>query len=579
MKFSNFFAPTLKEKPKDAFLKSHEYLIRGGFIQQIGSGIYNFLPLGVRVLEKIKAIIQEEMNKTGALEVSLGFVTAASLWQKSGRYERYGKELLRFKDRKENEFVLGPTYEEVITELIKSYIKSYKQLPLHLYQINLKFRDEIRPRFGVIRGREFLMKDGYSFHGSKEDLKREFNVMEETYTRIFTRLGLEFRVVEADSGAIGGSGSKEFMVLAQSGEDTICVCNKCQYAANLEAARRIKKTAKTPPPQADFAKFHTPNTTTIESLAEFFKVDSFWTIKAVVKKALFEKGESALVFFFIRGCETLNVTKALNAIAGANDIIEASEEEIRSVGLCPGYIGAYALRNITQSPYIYFDKELEDCKHLIMGANEEDYHFVGVDLSLCEGIEFRDLIEVKAGDLCPKCGEYKQGELYLTQGIEVGHIFQLGDKYSSAFEAFFLDESGRSKPFLMGCYGIGVSRLLGAIIEQHYDERGMQWNKAIAPFTLDIIVSNIKDTQQMEYARNLYRALQERGIECILDDREERYGAKIADFELIGIPYALIVGKGLNEGNIEFIQRKNLLKEKLDSRDCVVEKILERIGS
>ncbi|MDE5603934.1 MAG: proline--tRNA ligase, partial [Helicobacter sp.] len=460
--------------------------------------------------------------------------------------------------------------------LIHSFIKSYKQLPLHLYQINLKFRDEMRPRFGVIRGREFLMKDGYSFHSSKEDLRREFNVMEETYTRIFTRLGLEFRVVEADSGAIGGSGSKEFMVLAQSGEDTICVCNKCKYAANLEAAKRIKKTSSTPPPQADFAKFHTPNTTTIESLADFFKVDSFWTIKAIVKKVLFKEGESALVFFFIRGCDTLNVTKALNAIKGANDIIEASEEEIREVGLYPGYIGAYALRNITQSPYIYFDKELEDAKNLIMGANEEGYHFVGVDLSLCEGLEFKDLIEVKEGDLCPKCGDSQKGELYFTQGIEIGHIFQLGDKYSSAFEAFFLDETGKSKPFLMGCYGIGVSRLLGAIIEQHYDDRGMQWSKAIAPFTLDIIVSNTKDSYQMEYATTLYETLQERGIECIFDDREERYGVKMADFELIGIPYAVIVGKGLNEGNIEFIQRKNLLKEKLNMGDAI-EKILEEV--
>ena len=577
MRFSKFFIPTFKEAPKDVVLKSHEYLIRGGFIQQVGSGIYNFLPLGKKVLDKVRNIVKEEMDNAGANEVSLGFVTPASLWQKSGRYERYGKELLRLKDRKDNDFVLGPTHEEVVTELVSANVKSYKQLPLHLYQINVKFRDEIRPRFGVMRGREFIMKDGYSFHSDMQDLKREFDVMEKTYSKIFTRLGLDFRAVEADSGAIGGSGSKEFMVLAQAGEDTICVCKECDYGANLEAATRIKKEADKEAPQADFAKFHTPNVTTIESLCEFFKVSPFFTIKAVVKKALFDEGKSALAFFFLRGGDSLNETKALNAIKGANELVDASAKEIEEVGLFPGFIGPYALRNITQSPYIYFDEELKEGGNLICGANERDYHFVGVDLASFEGLECKDLVEVKEGDICPKC---QKGALYFTKGIEVGHIFQLGDKYSKAMDATFLDENGKAKPFIMGCYGIGISRLLAAILEQHHDEKGMKWTKTTAPFALDIIVSNGKESEQMAFATKLYESLKECGVDCLLDDRDERYGAKMADFELIGMPYALIVGKGLAQGNIELIRRENLEKVKLEVADfnTLKEQILSEIN-
>ncbi|MDE5591876.1 MAG: hypothetical protein K2I63_02830, partial [Helicobacter sp.] len=312
----------------------------------------------------------------------------------------------------------------------------------------------------------------------------------------------------------------------------------------------------------------------------FFKINPFWTIKAIVKKAIFDGGESHLVFFFIRGCETLNLTKALHAIQGANDIIDATDEEIKKIGLFPGYIGAYGLRNITQSPYIYFDKELEDEKNLIMGANEEEYHFVGIDLSLCEGLEFKDLIEVKEGDSCPKCGATKSnkaGKLYFTKGIEVGHIFQLGSKYSSAMGASFLDENGKTKPFIMGCYGIGVSRLIAAIAEQHHDDKGIQWTSAIAPFCLNIIVSNIKDEYQKNYATNLYNALCTKGIECIFDDRDERYGVKMADFELIGFPYAIVIGKELQKGNIEFIARKTLEKQILHINDNIIEDIINKM--
>ena len=522
------------------------------------------MPLGKRVLDKVKAIIKEEMDSTGANEVALGFVTPASLWQKSGRFERYGKELLRFKDRKDNDFVLGPTHEEVITELVKANVKSYKQLPLHLYQINLKFRDEMRPRFGLMRAREFIMKDGYSFHSSYKDLKREFDVMEATYSRIFTRLGLDFRAVIADSGAIGASGSKEFMVLANSGEDTICVCDSCAYGANLEAATRVQKLPSTEAPVASFAKFHTPNVKSIESLSEFFKVEPFWTLKAVVKKALFDGGKSALAFFFLRGSDSLNETKALNSINGANELVEASEEDLKNAGLIQGFIGPFALRNLTQSPYIYFDKELENASNLICGANEADYHFVGVDLNTFEGLEFKDLVEIKEGDSCPIC---KKGKLYFTKGIEAGHIFQLGTKYSSAMEATFLDEDGKAQPFVMGCYGIGVSRLLSAIIEQHHDEKGMIWTQTTAPFCVHIIVSNVKDSAQLAMGEKIYEALQNAGIECLLDERAERYGAKIADFELIGILFGIVVGKGLEKGEIELIRREKLEKESLEIAD------------
>ncbi|MGP1580610.1 MAG: proline--tRNA ligase [Wolinella sp.] len=553
MRFSQFFAPTLKEVPKDTTLKSHEYLIRGGFIQQIGSGIYSFLPLGKRVLDKIQAIIKEEMDASGAQEVRLGFVTPAELWRESGRFEKYGKELLRFKDRKESDFVLGPTHEEAAVEMIKGFVKSYKQLPIHIYQIHLKFRDEIRPRFGLLRAREFVMKDGYSFHADEADLVREFNLMEATYRKIFTRLGLLFRAVEADSGAIGGSGSKEFMVLANSGEDSIAVCDSCEYAANIEAARRAKKQSDSPIPEANFAKFKTPNVRTIEALAEFFKVDSYYTLKAVAKKALFDGGRAEIAFFFMHGCDSLQEVKACNAI-GANELCDMSEEELRAIGLEPGYIGPYALRNLTSAEHIIFDAELFEAQGLIAGANERDYHFVGVNLAEFEGLIYKDIIEVKEGDSCPKCG----GNLSFKKGIEVGHIFQLGTRYSKPLGATFLQNNGKSAPFVMGCYGIGVSRLLAALIEQHHDERGCIWTHSTAPFALEIIISNTKDSAQQECALHLYEELKNRGIEVLLDDRDERYGAKMADFELLGIPRALIVGKSLEQGEVELLERKGL---------------------
>ncbi len=551
MRFTKLYAPSTKEAPKDASLPSHIFLLRGGFVEQIGSGLYNFLPLGKRVLSKIEAVIREEMDKAGALEVSLSFVTPGSLWRESGRYNAFGKELLKFKDRKDNDFVLGPTHEEAMLSLVKNKITSYKQLPLHLYQIGLKFRDEVRPRFGLLRCREFLMKDGYSFHANEEDLEREFNLMHESYSRILERLGLEFRAVEADSGAIGGSGSKEFMILAKNGEDELVLCENCDYAANIEAAKRAKKTCDKERPESNFAsKFYTPNIKTIEALADFFKIDPFYTLKAVVKKAIYEN-ENKLVVFFIRGCDELSITKAQNA-CGCLELIEASEEELLENGLVPGFIGFVGLKNVD----FYLDCELENEKQMIMGANEKDYHLVGIEVINLNKERFKDLIEVQENDLCIKCG----GKLKKSKGIEVGHIFKLGQKYSRAMNASFLDEEGRAVPFYMGCYGMGVSRLVAVAVEASFDERGCIWNKNLAPFTLEIILSNLKDSKAVTFANSLYEKLMSEGVEVLLDDRDERFGVKMNDFELMGFPYAIVVGKGLENDELEFIERKTLKK-------------------
>ena len=558
MRFSKFYAPTTKEAPKDASLPSHKFLIRGGFVEQIGSGLYNYLPLGKIMHEKISRIAREEMDEAGALEVSFSVVTSGELWKQSGRYNVFGKELLRFKDRKENDFVISPTNEEAAVALVRGKVTSYKQLPLNLYQINTKFRDEARPRFGLLRGREFTMKDAYSFHSSKEDLKREFDLMEATYSKIFTRLGLNFRAVEADSGAIGGSGSKEFMVLASNGEDDILCCEACKYAANIEAARRKARTTDTEAPEADAAKFKTPDTKTIKGVAEFFKVSEFYCIKAVMKKAVYEDKEEVVVFF-VRGDDELQETKAQNA-CNALELVDASEEEIIKAGLVAGFCGPVGLKDVK----FYIDNELKGANNMICGANEKDYHFVGVSVSGFNEERFKDLVKVKEGDKCPECG----GNLKLSKGIEVGHIFQLGDKYSAAMNATYLDENGKAKPFLMGCYGIGISRLIAVMIEASHDEKGCIWKKECAPFDVEIIISNLKDEEGVKFAFELYESLKKAGVSVIIDDRNERFGVKMNDFELIGFPYALLVGKEFANGKVEFITRDGLSKETIEANDA-----------
>ncbi|WP_169767446.1 proline--tRNA ligase [Campylobacter curvus] len=551
MRFSKFYAPTTKEAPKDASLPSHIFLVRGGFVEQIGSGLYNFLPLGKMMLDKITKVVKEEMDAAGALEVSFSVVTSGELWKQSGRFNVFGKELLRFKDRKENDFVLSPTNEEAAVALVQGKVTSYKQLPLNIYQINTKFRDEARPRFGLLRGREFTMKDAYSFHANEADMKREFDLMEATYSKIFTRLGLNFRAVEADSGAIGGSGSKEFMVLAKNGEDDILCCDSCKYAANVEAAKRAKKTSDAPAPQADAAKFYTPDAKTIKAVAEFFKVDEFYTIKAVIKKAIYEDTQK-IVAFFVRGNDELQETKAQNA-CGALELVDASEDEVAAAGLVAGFCGPVGLSGVD----FYIDNELKGQTQMICGANEKDYHFVGVSVSSFNDERFKDLVSVQAGDICPKCG----GKLELSKGIEVGHIFQLGYKYSSAMGATFLDENGKARPFLMGCYGIGVSRLIAVMVEASHDDRGCVWKKECTPFECEIVISNLKDEAGVKFATKLYENLRNLGLCVLLDDRNERFGVKMNDFELLGFPYAIIVGKGLENGEVELITRDGLVKE------------------
>lgn len=561
MKFSKLFIPTTKEMPSDASLPSHQFLVRGGFIAQTGAGIYDFMPLGKIVLEKIRAIVKKEMDEAGANEVQFGFVTPLSLWSESGRALTMGSELLRFKDRKNGEFVLSPTNEEAVVNMVKNRVTSYKDLPLHLYQINTKFRDEARPRFGLMRGREFLMKDGYSFHSSEEDLVREFNLMEETYKKIYTKLGLDFRVVEADSGAIGGSGSKEFHVLASSGEDTIVVCDGCNYAANIEAAKREAK--KYEFKDGELKKVETPNCTTIEDVANFLSVSKEQTIKAVIKKAIF-KEETKIVVFFVRGSDELEDTKAQNSV-DALELIDATLDEIKDAGVVAGYCG---LVNLPKDILVVVDSELENSQGMVCGGNEDNFHFINVDLKVIENIKYFDLIAVKEEDTCACCG----GELSYTKGIEAGHIFQLGDKYSKAMNATFLDENGKAKPFIMGCYGVGVSRLVAAVIEQNHDEKGCIWTKSTTPFMVDIIVSNSKNEDEKNMGEKIYEELKASNVEVILDDRiNARFGFKIGDFELLGFPYAIIIGKKLLDGIVEIVDRKTLLKTEVKIEEVVSE--------
>ncbi len=505
MRFSRLLIPTTKETPNDATLASHIYLIRGGFIQSVGgSGLYNFLPLGKKILDKVHAVVKDELDKAGCQEVSLSFVTPAALWEESGRLEKYGKELLRFKDRKNNDFILGPTHEEMMVNLVRQTVKSYKQLPLNVYQINLKFRDEIRPRFGLMRGREFLMKDAYSFHASTEDMQREFALMEETYKKIFTRLGLEFRVVDADSGAIGGSGSKEFMVLADSGEDTIVVCDDCDYGANIEAAVAKPKT-----------------------------YDASTKIKIIAMKALYDEGVTKVVHFALPASVELQDVKAGNAV-NANDLLEYEETATMET--------------------LVVDSALE-----------------GVDTLTAVEKSYADISAVQEGDSCASCG----GSLRYTKGIEAGHIFQLGTQYSEPLAANFLDENGKSQPMVMGTYGIGVSRLLAAIIEQNHDDKGCIWTKESAPFDLQIIVSNIKDDDQVALGEKLYESMLTKGVDVLLDERKDRFGAKMKDYELIGVPHAVVIGKKLADGTVEFLSRDGMLKEEV-SVDTIADFLVER---
>ena len=541
MLWSKYYIPTLKEDPAEAEIVSHKLLLRAGMIRKLTSGIYIYLPLGWKALQKISDIIRQEMNRFGAIEISMPAVQPGDLWRESGRWEVYGKELLRFQDRHGRDYCLGPTHEEVITDLVRGEIKSYRQLPVNLYQIQTKFRDEIRPRFGLMRGREFIMKDAYSFDRDDQGATKSYEDMYAAYVSIFERLGLKFRPVEADSGPIGGSFSHEFMVLADTGEDTIAVCTECDFAANLEKAEvkyAEKEVSDAQCPSLE--KVLTPNKHTVEEVAEFLGVPR----EKIVKTLLYDADGQA-VAVLVRGDRELNEIKLKNLL-GVLELKLASFDQVEKWSGAPvGFAGPVGL-NVEA---IYADQELRFDTDYVIGANEADAHYLHFHPQRDAQIKgFVDLRQITEADPCPRCG----AGIELTKGIEVGHIFKLGTKYSEALRATFLDENGKEKPMIMGCYGIGVSRVLAACIEQNHDENGIIFPPPIAPFDVVLLALNPKDDLVKGKAREIYDALTAQGIDCLFDDRLERPGVKFKDADLIGLPLQIIVGaKALQRGVIE----------------------------
>src|SRR5436190_2857812 len=543
MKTSKFFIATQKEVPAEAEIVSHRLMLRAGLIRRLSAGIYTWLPLGLRIVRKVERIVREEMNRAGALELIMPVVQPGELWQESGRWQAYGPELLRFKDRHERDFVMQPTSEEVITEHARAELKSYRRLPLNLYQIQTKFRDERRPRFGIMRGREFVMKDGYSFHASFEDLEREYRSMYDTYTRIFTRLGLRFRAVAADPGAIGGTGSQEFHVLADSGEDAIAFAPESGYAANVELAEAMAPGTRGAPKE-EMKKVPTPGKTKCEEVAALLKIDLKKTVKAV---ALMHEDQFHLLL--LRGDHQLNEIKAQKAIG---EFRFATEKEIEScLGSKPGYIGPVGAKNVK----VVVDRRVALMSDFVCGANEEGFHLTGVNWArdLPEP-QVADLRNVVAGDPSPD----GKGRLEIVRGIEVGHIFQLRTKYSKAMNAVFLDEKGDPKPMEMGCYGIGVTRVVAAAIEQNHDERGIAFPAPIAPFAVALVpIGFHKSAEVRAAAERLHDELGAAGIDVLMDDRDERPGVLFADMDLIGIPHRVVLSeRGLAAGNAEYKGRR-----------------------
>lgn len=551
MKMSKLFVQTLREFPADAEVISHKLLVRAGFIKKLSSGIYNYLPLMWRVLKKIENIIREEMDNAGAQELSMPFVQPQELWEESGRWEIYGKELMRMQDRHERGMCLGPTHEEIITSIARDGLKSYKQLPMNLYQIQLKFRDEIRPRFGLLRGREFIMKDAYSFHTNDECLDKEYKNMAQAYTKIFNRCGLDTKVVQSDSGAIGGNVSHEYMVVidTDAGENDVFFCDKCDYAANSERATSKLIEAQT---DGNFSKaeiIDTPNTKSIEELSEFLKIPS-----TVILKTLVYIADKKPVLVLIRGDKTIEETKLKNA-AGAKEIRIASALEIselmqeKGFDAQAGFIGPVDIQGV----WMIADETIKDLKNFVVGCNQTDKHLVGANFGteVKQFDKFFDVRLVEKDDFCPQCGT----PLNVCQGIEVGNIFKLGTKYSKPMKAVFADVDGKEKPFVMGCYGIGVTRTAQAAVEKYHDENGIIWPSSIAPYQVNVVPVNIKDELQIKVATEIYEKLLAQGIEVVIDDRDERAGVKFKDADLIGFPYRITVGKTIQEGLVEFKTR------------------------
>lgn len=551
MRASQYLLSTLKETPADAEVISHQLMLRAGMIRKVASGLYTWLPTGYRVLKKVENIVRQEMNNAGAIEVLMPVVQPADIWQESGRWEQYGPELLRIKDRGDRDFVLGPTHEEVITDLIRNEVSSYKQLPLNFYQIQTKFRDEVRPRFGVMRSREFIMKDAYSFHTSQESLQKTYDDMYQAYSAIFTRIGLDFRAVRADTGSIGGSSSHEFQVLADSGEDDIIFSTESDYAANIEMATALAPTTERASPTKTMELVDTPNAKTIDELVAQFNLSIEKTVKTLMVKASKESGHQ-LVALLVRGDHTLNEVKAEKLDIVASPLEFASEEEIRAIiGAGPGSLGPV---NLTLP--VIIDRDVAVMSDFAAGANIDGKHYFNInwqrDVALPTVADIRNVVE---GDISPD----GKGTLLIKRGIEVGHIFQLGTKYSQAMNATVQGEDGQNHVMMMGCYGIGVTRIVAAAIEQSYDERGIIWPDAIAPFSVAIIPMNMhKSSKVQETAEKLYQQLQSAGIEVLFDDRKERPGVMFADAELIGIPHTIVIGeRNLENGEVEYKYRAN----------------------
>ena len=548
MRASNLYAPTLRNTPAEAEIVSHQLMYRAGMIRKVAGGMYTFLPLGWRVIRKIEQIIREEMDAAGGQEIMMPILQPGELWQESGRWSAYGAEMMRMKDRHGRDFCLGPTHEEMITDLVRDELHSYKQLPVMLYQIQDKFRDERRPRFGLMRSREFIMKDLYSFDKDPEGMMVSYQKMYDAYSKIYTRMGLEYRPVEADSGAIGGGHSHEFTVLADAGESNIAYCSQCDYAASDEKAELKPETM--PAEEAlPLEKVSTPGTNTIESLCDFLKIPAEKTIKAVA----YQTDTDELVLVFIRGDHDVNEVKVLNEVEGALELRMADEEVIQAAGGCPGFMGPIGIKKGT---HVFVDASVMNVQNGVTGANEKDVHYKNVNPQRDfdkDAIVISDFRMVKKGDPCPHCG----APMKMTRGIEAGQVFALGTKYSEAMGATFLDENGKEQPLVMGCYGIGVGRTMAAAIEQNNDKDGIVWPRAIAPFEVVVAVVNAKKDDQLAYGESIYKECQAAGIDTLLDDRKERAGVKFKDCDLIGYPLRVTIGPKAVEGDtIEIKVRK-----------------------
>ncbi|UAL49199.1 proline--tRNA ligase [Sutcliffiella horikoshii] len=560
MKQSNMLIPTLREVPADAEVKSHQLLLRAGYIRQNTSGIYSFLPLGKKVLKKVEDVVREEMENAGAVELLMPAMQAAELWQESGRWYSYGPELMRLKDRHNREFALGATHEEVITTLVRDEVKSYKKLPLSLYQIQTKFRDEKRPRFGLLRGREFLMKDAYSFHANAESLDETYEKMFTAYSNIFTRLGLNFRAVIADSGAMGGKDTHEFMVLSEIGEDTIAYSTESSFAANIEMAPVVANYEKKAEAARDKEKVNTPDQKTMDEVASFLQMEKSDLIKSIVFKV-----DDKYVLVLARGDHEINDVKVKNFYQ-ASVVETATAEEVQKVMGCS--VGSLGPIGVPDSVEIIADTAVEYLVNAVTGANEEGVHNINVNPSRDFNAQYTDLRFIEEGDLSPD----GQGVIKFAKGIEVGHIFKLGTRYSEAMGANFLDENGRNQPMIMGCYGIGVSRVLAAIVEQYHDENGIVWPKAVTPFDVHVIPVNMKNEAQASLAEEIYAELKNSGMAVLMDDRHERPGVKFADADLIGLPVRVTVGKKAEERIVEVKWR-----ETGDMEEISVEELIQKL--